>query len=174
MQRIGYEYCNEDLGVFDIHRHGPEIATRLDNLQFWPECIASFDVPALQKLGRDVDDVYFRGLAYRMVWSLYWDIAQDRLSWVYGAFRDERDAPTENQIKLLNAYDEVGSLMIRRRILEDEKGVVYRPGGKEVLWAFADFPYALETAKPVRDVLAGEAQTTAELNAKKHGVYVIG
>ncbi len=46
MQRIGYVYGNEDLGVFGIHRHGPSVASRLDNLFLWADCLAVFDVPS--------------------------------------------------------------------------------------------------------------------------------
>ncbi|MBE3134785.1 MAG: hypothetical protein IMZ55_15050, partial [Acidobacteria bacterium] len=68
MQRLGYEYCNEDLGVFGVHRHGPGVEARLESLPLWTECLAGFDVPAIEKAGGDPDDVFFRGLAYRMVW----------------------------------------------------------------------------------------------------------
>ncbi|NJR73854.1 MAG: hypothetical protein HC773_09635 [Scytonema sp. CRU_2_7] len=49
MQKIGYRYCGEDIGVFGVHRSGPRILARLDNLPLWAECITDFDVLALQK-----------------------------------------------------------------------------------------------------------------------------
>ena len=48
MQRIGYVYGNEDLGVFGIHRHGPAVVARLDNLFLWSDCVVSFDAPAIR------------------------------------------------------------------------------------------------------------------------------
>ncbi|MCY2924865.1 MAG: hypothetical protein NT031_05405, partial [Planctomycetota bacterium] len=87
MQRIGYEYCSEDLGVFGIHRHGPDIKTRLGSLFLWPECLAGFDVESIRRAGGEPDDVYFRGLAYRMVWMIFWDIQRDQLRFFYGGVR---------------------------------------------------------------------------------------
>ena len=93
MQDYGYVYCNEDLGVFGIHRHGPAVQARLDSLFLWGECIASFDVPAIEKAGYDPGDVFFRGLAYRMVWNLFWDMNRDALSFNYYSPRAAYDVP---------------------------------------------------------------------------------
>ena len=51
MQRIGYIYGNEDLGVFGIHRHGPSAAARLDCLFLWTDCMVPFDAPAIKGPG---------------------------------------------------------------------------------------------------------------------------
>ncbi|HEU4678149.1 MAG TPA: hypothetical protein VFS35_01430, partial [Terrimicrobiaceae bacterium] len=84
MQRIGYVYGNEDLGVFGVHRHGPPLAGRLESLFLWADCVTDFDAAAVRAAGADPDDVFFRGLAYRMMWTLHWDVVKDLLCFRYG------------------------------------------------------------------------------------------
>lgn len=173
MQRIGYEYCNEDLGVFGIHRHGPGVAMRLDNLPLWAECLAEFNVPEIEKAGADADEVFFKGLAYRMVWIVHWDIQRDRLSWRQSGWRGEFDSPRPWHLDVLRAFAEVTDRMRNREILPDERGVVYEHEGRRVLWAFQDFALPLGGPHVVRDVLAGEAETADALAARQRRVYVI-
>ena len=179
MQKLGYDYCTEDLGVFGIHRHGPGIEKRLDSLPIWSECICGFDVPALRKAGVEPNDIFFRALAYRMMWSVYWDIKNRKLSFNYYGARGDFDSPSDWHLSVLKAFNEVNDLTRDRRILGGEKGVVYSSGDKQVLWAFTDLTFPIGDAKPVKDVLAGTGvpqgtTTTAKLKALKHHIYVIG
>ncbi len=174
MQDYGIVYCNEDLGVFGIHRHGPGIEGRLGALFMWSDCICTFDIPALQKAGADPDAVFFQGLACRMMWSVCWDIRRDALSFNYGGLRGDFDAPQPAHLALFRACNEVHGLMQTREVLAKERGVLYTCGTRQVLWAFADFALPLDAAKPVKDVLAGTTAETAVLKARKHRVYVIG
>jgi hypothetical protein len=173
MQRLGYDYCNEDLGVFGIHRHGPGIEKRLDCLPLWAECIANFDVPAIEKAGAEPDDVFFRGLAYRMMWAIYWDVCGDRLSFHYGGVRGDHDLPEERHLALLRAFNQVNGLMVHREVLPREAGVLYRSEGKLVLWAFHSFTLPLSGPAPVTDVLSGEKSTSRSLAARPRRVYAI-
>lgn len=174
MQEFGIAYCNEDLGVFGVHRHGPGIEARLDSLFMWTDCIASFDVPALRKRRVDPDSIYFRGLAYRMMWSLFWNSRTDRLSWHSGGVRGDFDRPTQWQLALLEAYSEVEALLHNRRILPDEAGVMYRAGACELLWAFRDLELPLGGERSVHDILSDTTFTAAVLRAARHKVYAIG
>jgi len=175
MQRLGYDYCNEDLGVFGIHRHGPGIHARLDSLPLWSDCICNFDAAAISGAGADPDDVFFRGLAFRMVWSLYWDIQRDRLSFHYGGSDAATDAPQPWHLSIIRAFNEVEPLMIEREIIKPGGGgVVYRADGREVLWAFQPFEHALAGPRSVRDVRACRQSTLSTLRAERHGIYVIG
>jgi hypothetical protein len=174
MQALGYEYNNEDLGVFGTHRHGPGIEARLDTLFMWTDCIANFDVPAIRKAGGDPEDVFFRGLAYRMMWTVCWDIGKDSLSFSYGGIRSDEDVPKDHHLALLRAYNEVNDGMLERRILPSEQGVLYRGKGVEVLWAFADLVLPLSASADIRDVLNGTVVTgVCQVQAKRHGVYRI-
>jgi len=174
MQQVGIHYCNEDLGVFGTHRHGPDATTRLDNLFLWSECIASFDAPSLRKAGADVDAVFFQGLAYRMMWSLQWDIRQDRLSFNYSGWRGDFDTPSDWHLALYRAYNSVNSRMLKREILPDEAGVRYTGGAQEVVWSFTEMTLPLGSVTSVRDVLTGAVTQTDRLQAEKHHIYLIG
>ena len=171
MQKLGYEYCNEDLGVFGTHRHGPSMAARLDNLFLWSDCIANFEPEVVRKAGLDPDEVFFRGLAYRMMWSLYWDIATDRLSLHGGSIRDDSDVPTATNLAMLRAFNEVEPLMQARTILSDETGVIYHSPSGGVLWAFEDLVLPLEKISVVTEIQSGETLKADQIKAKRHHIY---
>ena len=173
MQRIGYIYGNEDLGVFGIHRHGPSAAARLDCLFLWTDCIVPFDAPAIKAAGYDPDDAFFRGLAYRMVWALHWDISRDALSFPYLGLSCDDDAPRSDHLALLKAYNEVEPDMLERMILPDEAGVLYRSPSRSVLWAFEDLSVPIANVGSMIDVLSGEIVSSGPFIAKKHRVYAI-
>jgi hypothetical protein len=144
-------------------------------LSIWQECIANFDVPTLRKLGADPDDVFFRGLAYRMMWTVYWNIPSDRLSFCYDGVRGGFDVPTEWHLALFKAFAAVSDRMTgRRTILPKEVGVVYETDSGQVLWAFRAFSHDLGGKATVRDVVDGN-ETVAEgtFKAKKQHAYVI-
>ena len=173
MQKMGYRYCVEDIGVFGIHRAGPPAETRLDSLPLWVECFANFDVPAIQKAGAEPDEVFFRALAYRMMWYIYWDIHRDELSFNYLSVRGDYDRPSEWHISLLKVFNQVNDLMVNREILSDEKGVIYRADDQLVLWAFQNFDFNLPAHSLVVDVNTGKNMQTRVLGATKHHVYKV-
>lgn len=175
MQRLGYAYNNEDLGVFGVHRHGPGVAQRLDSLPLWSDCVAWFDRAALRKADADPDDVYFRGLAYRMVWGLAWDLKKRRLSLRQEGLRDDDDAPTARELDLLRLYAVVESSMRGRRcVLPGERGVVYRNGRQGVLWSFEPLRFDFDAPVPVRDLTGDQTETTSCLAALGGHVYRFG
>ncbi len=173
MQKMGYVYCNEDLGVFGIHRHGPNLPARLDSLFLWSDCIAGFDPIAIKQAGYDPDDVFFRGLAYRMMWGLHWDIKRDVLSFHYEGLRREEDAPQSWHYELLRCYNQVESLMHQRTILEGESGVLFCSGDKQVLWAFTDTVFPLESAASIHDLTSGDTTEAAIVKALQRHIYLI-
>ena len=173
MQKIGYIYGNEDVGVFGVHRHGPGLPMRLDNLFLWSDCIAVFDSIAIASLGYEPDDVFFRGLAYRMMWAIHWDIQRDALSFHYEGLRGGHDVPSEWHFHLLRAYNQVEDFMRYRRILPGEAGVLYRSKDRQILWAFEDFVLPLEEPGSVCDVQTGKVGHAIKIEALRHHIYVI-
>ncbi|MGD0094439.1 MAG: hypothetical protein ABSE73_31410 [Planctomycetota bacterium] len=174
MQKQGYAYCAEDLGVFGIHRTGPGIEKRLGNLPIWTDCLANFDVPAIQKAGAEPDEIFFKGLACRMMWMVYWDIQSGRLSFHYGGVRGDHDLPQPWHLALLKAFNQVEPHLYSRTLLPDDKGVVYKHNGKEVLWAFRCFTHDLGGEREVLDVTAGQRTRQSAVQTQKQHVYLIG
>ena len=172
MQRIGYVYGNEDLGVFGIHRHGPSAAARLDSLILWSDCIVPFDPRAIKAAGYDPDAAFFRGLAYRMMWALHWDIPRDCLSFAYSGASSEEDVPNAWHLGLLRAFNEVEPDMLERTILPNEAGILYRSASRCVLWAFQDISEPMRKVVSMKDVLSGEVTSDGHLVAEAHRVYV--
>jgi hypothetical protein len=174
MQKIGYVYGNEDLGVFGIHRHGPALSGRLDSLFLWADCITDFDASAVRSAGSDPDDVFFRGLAYRMMWTLHWDVAKDLLCFRYGGPQGDDDLPRPWHLDVFRAYNRVQATMRERTILPGECGVLYRSETARVLWAFEDLTLPLESEGRVWDVLTGDTvDVREELHAARRRVYLL-
>jgi hypothetical protein len=171
MQRLGYAYCGEDVGVFGVHRHGPGIVQRLGSLSMWSDCIAWFDRAAVRKAGANPTDIFFRGLAYRMVWGLSWDFRAHALSLRQEGLRDDGDRPTGDELALLRAFAEAEPRMRVREILPDERGVLYRDGAHHLLWAFASYRLDLGTDTTIHDVLAGTTCTLRLLEVEPRHVY---
>jgi len=174
MQQVGYQYCNEDLGVFGIHRHGPGAEMRIDSLFMWADCLLNFDIPAIRAAGADPDDVFFESLAYRQVWTVTWDHRRDKLSYHYAGLRTAEDEPQPHHLSIFKAYNEVADLMHNRTLLPDQAGVIYRHNGKQLLWAFKNFTHALAEPTNVLEVRGGAKREMSVIKAAKHEVYLIG
>jgi len=173
MQKVGYFYCGEDIGVFGTHRSGPDIAHRINNLPMWSDGIAVFDVKIIDRLGADPNVVFFQGLAYRMMWFVYWVPQHDTLSFNMFGKPGDRHTPTDWHISLLRAYSEVDGDMATRRILPGFAGVLYEDPNstKYVLWSFKAFELSLPEDTLVRDVLDGTEIRTSSQSVSPLKIY---
>ncbi len=172
MQDAGYQYCNEDTGVFGIHRHGPALTARLDSLFMWADHICDFAPAELVAKGHDPDDVFFRGLAHRMMWVVRWDIQTDCLTFRYGGPGGEEDRPNAWHLALYHAFNEVEPHMHQPTCLPDGAGVLYTNGKQRVLWSFRAGRYAFKAPCKVRNVLTGESARTDLVALQPHQIYV--
>lgn len=150
MQAMGYSYTGEDIGVFGVHRAGPGIAARLDNLFCWADSLCVFDIASIHAAGKDPDEVFFRGLSYRMMWMLYWDTERNLLTWSYPTSDPVMSVsavvPTEQQIALLRAFgklrpvmESAGAPTVLANRDSNEAGVIYHSKDDPttaILWTF--------------------------------------
>lgn len=138
--------------------------------------MTAFDIPAIEAAGYDADEVFFRGLAYRQMWILGWNIADERLSWSYDASGEAWQTPTPRQLAWLGAFNAANDAMQRREILPDERGVLYRDrnGAARVLWAFEDTELELDTPRAVCDLITGQEVVADTIRAARHHVYLLG
>lgn len=164
MQKMGYAYSAEDLGVFGINRTGPELTKRARCLYLWQDSYCGFDEAALTKAGFDPMDIFFKGLAYRVMWNLRWEFDKQKLN-----------IGTENPLafSLLKVFNHANDWMYQREILDGETGVLYSKNDTQVLWSFTDLKLPLSKRRKVTNLLTGKQSSTFTLNAKKHQVYVI-
>jgi len=139
----------------------------------WNESLANFDPAALRKAGDNPDDIFFRGLAYRMMWSIFWHAESDQLSFNYYGPANVEDRPTQWHIDLLKAFNVVNASMVRRAILPDEVAVRYDNGNSQVFWCFKPLELPLQREMVVHDVLQGTRILTSQLIAKPLHVYLI-
>lgn len=167
MQKMGYQYCAEDMGVFGINRTGPDVLERLKNLHIWADSYCDFDERKIAAAGFDPFEIFFKGIAYRMMWKLYWN------------FRKKKpDLGTDHPqaFQLLKIYNQVNDFLQNRQILANESGVVYRKEKASVLWSFRNQEYQAEGAIRVVNLQNGSNVKVKEngcINADKLTVYLI-
>jgi len=167
MQQMGFSYCGEDLGVFGIHRHGPDVGRVIDSLPIWNEAMIVFDEQVVRAAGMDPLLVFFKGLAYRMMWMLQWDFKQESLAL---GIKDER------AFAFLNAFNQVGHLMEERTILSGERAVTYHPAGDErtaVWWVFSDMLIPVPPGSLIKDVMASTEHRADSIDARAQYVYLV-
>jgi hypothetical protein len=167
MQKMGYQYCGEDLGIFGINRFTTNVLNRIGSLSIWSDSFCDFDEKAVLKAGYKPMEIFFKGLAYRMMWKLFWNIETDKL-----------ELGTEDPFaySMLKVFNQVTGLMLNREILPDETGVVYSNGNTSVLWAFESFEYANHEIKSVINVLNNSLVNLNEkgsFNTSELTVYLI-
>ncbi len=167
MQKMGYHYCAEDMGVFGVNRTGPNLLDRISSLPIWADCFCDFNEHTVKKAGFDPMEIFFKGMAYRMMWKLYWSFKKDKL---------ELGTENPDAYALIKVYNKVTDLMHNREILPQEKGVVYKQGKSSVLWAFENFEYFTEGIQSVTDLLSNSPVSVTEkggFNVSKLTVYKI-
>jgi hypothetical protein len=165
MQNMGYQYCAEDLGVFGINRgSSPDLTVRIPDLHMWSESLCVFDTEKVKDAGYNPMDVFFKGLAYRMMWMLYWNIDKDRL---------ELGIDDPYAYQLLKIFNQVSGRMYNREILPNEKGVLYENNGQQVLWAFEDFDFTMDNTGKVKSLKDNKSYRTQTIHALKNNVYTI-
>lgn len=89
-----------------------------------------------------------------MMWSLFWNVREDCLSWHSHGVRGDFDRPTQWQLSLLKAYNQVEGVLHNRRILPGEAGVMYSAGSCHLLWAFRDLELPLDGETSIHDLLS--------------------
>jgi hypothetical protein len=164
MQKDGYHYCGEDMGVFGINRTGPDMIDRISTLPLWADCYCDFNEAAAKKAGFEPMEIFFKGLAYRMMWKVYWDIKKDKL-----------ELGTSNPLayKLLKVFNLATEYMYNREILADEKGVIYQLEKTSVLWAFEDFDFPRKNIKSITNLLNSSLVDFAERDSFKASGLVV-
>lgn len=162
MQKMGYYYCAEDLGVFGINRTGPEVVDRMNNLFIWADSYCDFNEKAVKRAGQVPIDVFFKGLAYRLMWKLYWLVDRDEL---------KLGIKDPYAFKLLKIFNEVADFMVNREILPEEKAVVYHKDDVQIVWALADFEMKLKGNATILNHTDNTTTNNTVLNAKMNTVY---
>jgi hypothetical protein len=162
MQNMGYHYCAEDLGVFGINRTGPDVTDRITSLHIWADSYCKFNEETIRTAGYEPMDIFFKGLAYRMMWMLFWDIKNQKL-----------ELGTENPAAyaLIKIFNKVTRSMYNREILADENGVIYSRKEVQILWAFSNFEFPLPAKYLVENLVDSNKAETDKVMAKRNRVY---
>ena len=128
----------------------------------------AFDRKSIRKAGREPDDIFFRGLAYRLMWNLYWNFnLQVHLVFTFVGGTSDDEPSLLAQGDLLLAFNQAESDMLVRHVLEDDQGVLYRGKDREILWAFSSFDFHLKPNRYARNLITGESVTAVSLAGRK-------
>ena len=168
---MGIAICGEDTGLFGAHRSGPGVQNRMKALPLWEDSYCGFRPQEIIKSGGNPDDVYFRGLAFRCVWYLYYDTERQILAWNQGD-HDPSDAPTVWQLSVLRAARLAYRHKLNQTVLPGESGVIFEHGDQACVWAFQDLPSIPFKFSSVKELVSGKIFALPEFDGfKKHGIY---
>ena len=173
MQGVGYTVCGEDVGLFGLSRSGPDLARRLPALPLWLDSYCDFDPRQAREAGLEPDDAFARGLAYRVMWKIYFDVPTRELTFRLDGARSDDDRPTPWHAAMLRAYSAALPLMRRRTVLAGERAVRYDALEGSALWAFAPVEVDLGGLRRVTDLLDGDVRKVQTLVAEPRRVYRI-
>nr|MBA4167040.1 hypothetical protein [Chitinophagaceae bacterium] len=164
MQEMGFSYCGEDLGVFGIHRHGPDMDMMLDTLPIWGECIINFDEKIAIRSGFDPLRLFFKGLAYRIMWNVQWRFKSQKA---------DAGISDPKAYVFLNIFNAVNELMHTREILRSEEAITYlsKDGKTKVWWVLKDHIVKLEGKSVINNISENRKSIAGSLDAKALSVY---
>jgi hypothetical protein len=141
-------------------------------LPLWLDSYCVFDARPVREAGLDPSDVFFRGLAYRVVWFIYWDVARKELAFKQSG-GDDSDDPTTWHFAVLKAFNQARPFHKNRLILSGERGVVYEGPGGKVVWAFVDADHHIDSDVPVRELVEGLEFRGPIVPMKARHVYLV-
>lgn len=171
MQKAGYVVCGEDVGLFGLSRSGPDLADRIDSLPLWLDSYCDFDAGVAEARGFDPQLIFVKGLAYRVMWKIYFDVPTEELTFRINGAKSDADRPTEWHAERFRAYSLALPLMQVRTVLPDEQGVRYDSEEGSIVWAFRPFELPLGAQSRVTDLATGASWETSALEAKPNQVY---
>jgi hypothetical protein len=117
------------------------------------------------------DDAFFRGLAFRVMWKLYFHISSREVTFRISGAKSDADRPSAWHTRLLAAYSEVLPAMRSHRVLPNEAGVRYESEGETVLWAFGEGHLDFDGPREAVELLSGKRQTVARLGFGPRELY---
>jgi hypothetical protein len=173
MQKDGYVICGEDVGMFGLSRSGPDIAMRVDSLPLWMDSYCDFDPSSLGLKDGDAQELFLRGLAYRVMWKIYYDVPSRELTFRIGGVKQEADLPTDWHRDALHAYSKALPYMKRRTETEDESSVRYDSEEGSVFWSMRPSEVVFEQTKRILNLMDGDEVVADRASLKACKVYLV-
>ncbi|MFZ4508630.1 MAG: hypothetical protein ACOYON_13125 [Fimbriimonas sp.] len=173
MQRFGFHLSVEDTGVFGVSRSGPGVLDREPTMPMWVDALCVFDLEAIQEAGLDAEDVFFRGLAYRNMWYLYWSPQHDTLSWRQDRPTDPLHQPTADQLDLYRAYGRALPYFGVRTIHPNESVIEYATEEARLFWSREAVELDLGRECEIQNLVNGFVEPGDRLRTKPFAVYLV-
>jgi hypothetical protein len=164
MQGMGISYCGEDLGVFGVHRHGPDLDMFIDCMPLFPESFMDFNEQLARNAGKDPLMIYFMGLAYRIIWMIKWNFQTKSID---PGIQDDRI------YFFLRAFNQVNESMVNRFILPGEEGVKYSEGSRQVYWIFKPMELNFERNMNVNRLNDGKRFHSKQIKVEPYDILVV-
>jgi len=172
-QDLDWLYVVESSGVLGLPRCGLSLDVVHNHEWLYDDMSTQhMSHDGLRRVGTDVVDAYFRGMANR----LFYTVAVDPNTFPDPKALNASDWYDTAAIKPLNdAFLAVEPDLDHRRVLPDNQGIVWTSeDGAEVVFAYRNFEYPLEQEAVIEDVLAGVCRTAdRDIKCHRHGIYRI-
>jgi hypothetical protein len=138
----------------------------------WVDSYCPFDPLVAEKLGGNADDVFFKGLAFRVMWQLYYHVPSQAVTFHYGEARGPFDHPTAWHGKVLRAYSAALPYMSNRTITDLDASVVYKKDDCQVIWSFKDQEVRFDQLMTITDLIEGHEHYSLSHQLGTRKVYL--
>jgi hypothetical protein len=166
---IGLFYQVESEGALGTPQGHPDYKYVRGNEYVYSNMEAGLETNEVAPFGDDYTMAYFRGLSVRLVYALQIDP---------NIYPDQKSiSPWWNpalMVPLIKAFNKVEDYMSEMWVLEDDRGILWKGGTADVLFAYKDFDFTVEGTKRVMNAVSGaSSNANSRFAAKKLSIYLI-
>jgi len=168
-EELGMFYYVESIGILGT----PMCGTNYDLVRGYEYIFSNVETnlncKKLEYYGDDVSFVYFRGLSVKLVYQLNIEVNK----FPYRESLDPWWSP-DTMVPMLQGYSTVESHMTRMYLLEDDRGILWRDGDIEVVFAYKDFSYRLAGKRKILETIGNQSfEAENAFEAEKMKIYLI-
>lgn len=166
---LGMLYYVESPGMMGAAMCGTDYDFIRGNEFVYTNMETGMNLEKVRVYGDDPEEVYFRGMSVRLFYQIHVEMND---------FPDKKAIESwwnpETMVPLVKAYHKVEPYMVELHVLEDGRGVLWKGGGADVLYAYDSFDYDCGEAATVADVIGDEVRSAKpEFQAEKMHIYLI-
>lgn len=135
----------------------------------WSDMETGLNLEMVERFGDDVDFVYFKGLSVRLFYQINIEVNQFPAPGSVDAWWRP-----ETMVPMVKGYMKVEPYLREMHLLEDGRGILWRGGDAEVIFAWKDFTHVVSGPVLVEETIGGEArEADGEIELHKMGIYLI-
>jgi hypothetical protein len=166
---VGMIYYVESEGALGTPMCGTDYENVRGNEFIYSNMDSGLDFDKAREFGDDVTMAYFRALSVRLMYQVEINPEKFPDAKAFSPWWNAETMPPLNR-----AFNKVEDRLGEIWVLEDDRGIIWKSPGGEVLFSYKDFAYDAKHPAQVLDAVIGKSyKTEGQLNAKRMGIYLL-